>query len=184
MVLKARFLLCLIALALWTACSDEATSKYSNRAPVRARFHVLEYAELTQAIGNIGEYATIRRQVENGVTKIHMTCSTGAAFYNFTAESKGFEFGLGGLIVGTTINSAGEMEYVCYDLACPVCDRAGRRLTVDEGLAKCANCGASFYLKDEGSLYQKPTNATTASYRTRLYQYGITYNGEDIHVFN
>ena len=169
MVLKARILLCLIALTLWSACSDDATSKYSNRAPVRARFHVLEYAELTQAIGNLGEYATIRRQVENGVTKIHMTCSTGAAF---------------GLIVGTTINSAGEMEYVCYDLACPICDRAGRRLSVDEGLAKCAHCGASFYLKDEGSLYQKPTNATTTSYRTRLYQYGITYNGEDIHLFN
>lgn len=184
MVLKARLLLGIIALVALTACTNDATSTYSNRAPVRARFHVLEYAELTQAIGNLGQYATIRRQVEEGVTKIHMTCSTGAASYNLTAESKGFEFGLGGLIVGTALGAAGEPAYMCYDLACPICDRAGRRLTVEEGLARCTHCGASFNLDKEGILYKKPSIETSGSTRTRLYQYHITYNGEDIYVYN
>ena len=141
---------------------------------MRAQFRVLGYAELIQAIGNIGEYATIRRQVENGVTKIHMTCSTGAAFYDFLAESKGFEFGLGGLIVGT-MQGTWDYPYVCYDLACPVCDRADRRLTLDEGLAKCTHCGAWFNMNDKGNLYKDPTNQTSDSFRKRLYEYQIKY---------
>ena len=169
----------LLSLLTFSACSDDVTSMYSNREYVFCRFDKMQYNEIFLVMGNLGQYAFIRKQVEGSTTKIRMTFNNQTTYYNFDALSKNFGFGLGGLIVGT--NSAGEPR--CYDLACPICDRADRRLTLtDDGYAKCGKCGVTYRLED-GSIYEVPTDAQLST-RRGLYRYGNDYDGQMVYLHN
>lgn len=175
-----RCVLLLLLLCLgFSACGDGVTSMFSNREYVFCYFDKLQYSELNHVMGNLGHYASVRKHVVNGVTKITMTCSVSSTDYNFDALSKNFGFGLGGLIIGT--NNAGEPR--CYDLACPICDRADRRLSLtDDGYAKCGRCGVTFRLED-GVIYEVPSDAQLPT-RRGLYRYQIDYNGQIVNAHN
>ena len=64
----------IVALALLTclgisSCSDdETTSTYSKREYVYCYFQAIQYAELINVMGNLGQYASIRKRVVDGVT--------------------------------------------------------------------------------------------------------------------
>lgn len=170
-------------------CSDDASSMYSNREYVYCLFDKIQYNELNlvmptlimndRAMDNMGQYVSIRKHVVGGVTKITMTCSASSTDYNLNAQTKNFGFGLGGLIIGT--NNFGEM--LCYDLACPRCDRADRRLTLtNDGYAKCAKCGVIFLLEN-GTPYKVP-EGVDFPVNTKLYRYRFKYNGQIVNAYN
>lgn len=187
MVLKARnlkFAWLLLSFLGLSSCSDDVTSIYSNRAPVRCYFNVVEYTELLTVMGVPGQFASIRgSSIKETITITNNSSSTS---YNATALSKTFLYGLGGLIVGTgeLTDRNGNFINYCYDLACPICDANNRRLTLtNDGHANCSHCGASFNMKQGGVNVKKPTSQTSGTLRG-LYRYYIAFDGQTISVRN
>ncbi len=179
MVLKKLIvpLLCLVCLS---ACSDDSTSTYSKREYVYCYFSVLQYTELFHVMGNPGQFASIRKHVTNGVTKVTMSSTGTTTDYTLDALSKNFGFGLGGLIMGTNYHG----EPLCYDLACPICDRADRRLSITtDGYAKCGKCGVTYDLNNNGVIYEKPEDADLINPRG-LYRYRIRFDGTTVNAYN
>ena len=173
-------LLHLTCCILLCGCSDDATSTFSNREHVYCYFDALQYPELFHAMGNLGQYATIRKHVVNGVTKITMTSASSTTDYTVDALSNNFGFGLGGLIVGT--NNYGEQ--LCFDLSCPICDRADRRLTLSNGgYVQCVKCKTIFDLNNYGVIYQIDEDNPPTINRG-LYRYRINYNGQIVNAYN
>jgi hypothetical protein len=176
MVLMKKLSILLISLLMLTACSDD--TQYSNEYPVQCMFDPLQYAELNHVIGNIGQFMTIRKSS----SKITMTSAVSSTPYDLNATQKYFEFGLGGLIVGTTY----DQELVAYDLACPNCKRANYRLVLsDDGYATCPNskCGIKYNLNypkmspevPEGCIHEKPRV---------LFQYRVIFDGTYVRIWN
>ncbi len=160
------------------SCDDETTAAYSKKNLVRCSFSVLQYTELFNVIGNFGQFASMR---QSGATII-MQSSASKTTYNMDATQKYFQYGLGGLIVGTTYNG----DYRAYDLACPNCDRADKRLTItDDGYAKCANknCHIRYDVNNDGAINQVPNECVHEKPRG-LYRYKISYDGQYVHVYN
>lgn len=178
-IIRKCLLLVLPLFSLLSCSKDEATSTYSKREYVFCYFSVLQYTELFNVMGNYGQYATLRRHVVNGVTSITMTCDASSTDYTADAINKDFGYGLGGLIIGT--NNYGEP--MCYDLACPICDRAETRLTLNNGYARCAKCGVSFDMNNYGVIYQTPENAELLKPRG-LYRYRINFDGTTVNAYN
>ena len=75
---------------------------------------------------------------------------------------------------------------MCYDLACPICDRADKRLTLysgGDGYARCSKCGVSFDMNNYGAIYQVPEGSNLTSPRG-LYRYRIRYDGNIVNAYN
>ncbi len=160
----------------FSACSDDTTSTYSNKNPVRCDFFVLQYKELFDVINNNGQFATIRKSA----AQLKMKSAVNETTYNMEAAQKYFQFGLGGLIVGTTY--AG--EYRAYDLSCPNCNRAEKRMTIDDnGYAKCGNCKISYNLNNDGIITDVPKECIHSNPRSLL-RYKIAYDGQYVHIYN
>lgn len=180
---KILFLICTLSLltALFASCSDEeANPTFSKREYVFCLFDVHQYAELFNVMGNYGQFASIRKRVVNGVTKFSIANSSSAHDYTVDALSKDFGLGLGGLIVGT--NNYGKT--LCYDLACPICDRASRRLTLTAGgYARCAKCLVTYDMNNYGAIYKIPQD-TTLNKPRGLYRYRVNYNGQILNAYN
>ena len=176
---KFTVLLCLL-LTLY-GCSDDTTSTFSNREHVYCAFDVLRADVLFNVMGNYGQFASIRKRAMEGKTQIELVSSTGLkGYYPVDQLSNNFGLGLGGLIVGTSNFG----EALCYDLACPICDRSDRRLTLTaDGHAKCAKCGVSYDLNNYGVIYQVPENAQLST-RRGLYRYRINFNGQIVNAYN
>lgn len=165
----------LVLLLAAMACSDDVTSTYSTKYRVMCGFQVVSYAELTHVVGNFGQFASIRKSGD----EIIMSAASSTTHYPLDALSKDFRFGLGGIIVGTDRSG----NYRAYDLACPNCDRAERRLTLrDDGTAKCARCGIVYDMNNDGVI----NNAGSGMYnRPRgLYRYPVTYDGMRLNIVN
>lgn len=182
-------LLCLVF--AFTACEDEFSSSYSTKYRVRFYFEVNQSAEMIGAIGNPGQYVTIRQKSGNSTTQkgvyIRIENLLGGNDYALSyIGANEFELGLGGLIVGTssTPNMNDGFDILAYDLACPNCDRIDRRLTLkDNGLTKCAKCGLTYDLNNLGVIYKAEDTNKKDKVRG-LYRYRIVYNGTSINVFN
>lgn len=180
-------LLWICASVVLASCSnDETTSTFSHREYVYCNFDILQYAELANVMGNPGQFASIRSHVVDGVGdsnakyKITMTSAAGSHDYNTDALSEHYGLGLGGLIVGTSYFG----EPLCYDLACPICDRPNRRLTIsDNGRATCGKCGVVFDLNNGGVILTVPDGATL-TVRRGLYRYRINFNGQFVNAYN
>ncbi len=161
-----------------TSCGDE---QYSTQYQVRFYMEVNQSAELINAIGNPGQFVTIRQKAG----KVRIENELGGNDYNLSyIGANEFLYGLGGLIVGTTnmLNMNGGLDIVAYDLACPTCNRAERRLSVKNGKAKCARCGLSYDLNNNGVIIDA-VDSTLVNTRA-LYRYRVVYNGIAINVFN
>ena len=176
-----RFLPLFLSVFMLISCSDDATSMFSNREHVYCAFDVLRSDVLFNVMGNYGQFASIRRRVVDGITQIELVSNTGfKGYYPSDKLVDNFGLGLGGLIVGT--NNFGEP--LCYDLACPICDRVDRRLTLtNDGYAKCGKCGVSFDLNNSGVIYKIPESADLPVKRG-LYRYRINYNGQIVNAYN
>lgn len=173
------FLFFAFHLSLFTSCEKEEASKtYSTANMVRCYLLVQQYTQLFNTMGSYGEFATIRAIKSQG--KMTMWSNIGTTEYTMTADMKGFEFGLGGLIVG--VNYYG--EYLAFDLACPNCNRADRRLSIgDAGIAKCNKCGLSYDLNNYGVI---SAASSVSEYQTPrgLFRYRIMYDGTNLSVYN
>lgn len=178
-------MVCGLALMIWltglVSCSDEASSTYSTKYPVRFYFEVASSTELYNAMGNPGQFVTIR----SVGGKVRIANSLGSTDYSLSQIGyREFEYGLGGLIVGTssTPNMQNGFDFMAYDLACPECDRQTYRLTVkDNGTALCQHCGNSYDLNNYGWIL---TVGDESREHRGLYRYRIAYNGIAISVSN
>lgn len=179
--MKKHFIFALFILSafVFTSCTKEEASKtYSTANMVRCYLQVQQYTQLFNTMGSFGEFATIRPLKSQG--KMSMWSNIGTTDYPMTADMRGFEFGLGGLIVG--VNYYG--EYMAFDLACPNCNRADRRLTIgDAGIAKCAKCGLSYDLNNYGVISAASSVSENVSPRG-LFRYRIMYDGTNLSVYN
>ena len=73
---------------------------------------------------------------------------------------------------------------LCYDLACPICDRASRRLTLTAGgYARCAKCLVTYDMNSYGAIYKIPQD-TTLNKPRGLYRYRVNYNGQILNAYN
>ncbi len=176
-----KVIISILPLLMLFGCSDDATSTFSNREHVYCAFDVLRSDVLFNVMGNYGQFASVRKRVVDGKTQIELISNSGLkGYYPLDQLSNNFGLGLGGLIVGT--NNFGET--LCYDLSCPICDRADRRLTfTNGGYAKCGKCGVTFDLNNNGAIYQVPENADLPT-RRGLYRYRINYNGQIVNAYN
>lgn len=166
---------------LVTSCSkDEATQTYSRKHFVNCFFYVPTYIELFNTMGSFGEFVTVRKRTSNGMPVLEMTNRAGTSQYQMDKTMEYFGFGLGGLIVG--VNYYGEQ--MAFDLACPNCDRADRRLTMGEaGLVKCTKCGISYDLNNYGVI-SAATNTSMYTSPRGLYRYRVMYDGTNVRIYN
>lgn len=179
-----RLFTLLVCLTTALAACEDSYSEYSKKYVVRFNYMVQTSQQLAVTLGNYGCFCTIRKKVVNGVTKILMTSIKNSDAYTITESQKYFEYGLGGLIVGTSY----EGEHVAYDLACPNCDRNNYLLSVaDNGYATCNHCGLTYNLNAHGIIAYKSDsekgNATKSDMRG-LYRYRIQFNGTIVSVYN
>lgn len=175
--------LCLLS-ALCVSCKkDEVTQTYSTANRVFVSFSVLNYAELFNAMGNPGQFVSVRSTTRNGVTGVLMTNSAGSHFYQLDkVDLTSFYFGLGGLIMGT--NNYGELESLAYDLACPNCNRADIRMTLQSnGTSTCPHCHIIYDLNNYGIITNTEGNTIHATPRG-LYRYRIMFDGTTVNVYN
>ncbi len=178
--LLLSFTLCLFTL-FFTSCEDEVSSQYSKKYRVRFYMEVNGAAELISTIGNPGQYVTIRQRA--GKVRIENELSGNDYMLSYIGANE-FEYGLGGLIVGTSSvpNMSDGFDILAYDLACPSCDRNDRRLIVKGGEANCIKCGLTYDLNYFG-VVKSATDSTLTNVRG-LYRYRIVYDGRAINVFN
>ena len=173
---------------VFAGCKDEYSysSQFSSKYPVRFYYEVRSSAELINAIGNPGEYVTIRRKKGNACYITITSPNIGGNDYALSyVGSTDFQYGLGGLIVGTSnmLNMNNGFDLVAYDLACPTCDRADYRLALkSDGTARCSHCGITYDMNNYGVIHSADTVASNNA--RGLYRYRITYDGQAIRVFN
>lgn len=173
-------LLILLSIVILTAC-DDSFSEFSKKYPVNFSYQVTASQQLFTTMGNYGQFCSIRRESSNGKTEIVMTNALGTGRYTITETQKYFNYGLGGLIVGT--NNFG--EHMAYDLACPNCDRNYRRLSLDDaGYAKCQHCGLTYDMNNLGVITSRDSDSRPQTEVRGLLRYRITYNGTYISVYN
>lgn len=171
---------CAVAMTLLStySCDDELNSTYSNANPVRCHFLVVQYQELFNVVGNYGQYATIK-PLANTIT---MSCAASKNTYNLDATQKYFDFGLGGLIVGTNYDG----DYRAYDLACPNCNRKDTRLTIsNDGFATCPDnkCHIKYNLNYDGIITSVPDECRHSKPRALL-RYRVVYDGMNLSIYN
>lgn len=168
-------LLTLMALLATLGCSDDVTHTYTTKYRVLCDFMVASYPELMAVVNNPGQFGTLRQS--GG--KIVMTGPSSTTSYTMDALQSEFQFGCGGLIVGTDYY----VNLRAYDLACPNCDRNDRRLTLnDDGSCQCAKCGIVYDMNNDGAILDKG-NGTHSSPRA-LYRYPIEWDGTNVRIMN
>lgn len=177
---KAAKRLSMLSLLLFSSisCGDELNSTFSNANPVRCFFSVVSYQELFNVVGNFGQYATIKKL---GGT-VTMSCASSTTTYNLDASQKYFDFGLGGLIVGTNYDG----EYRAYDLACPNCNKKDIRLSISsDGMATCpdSKCKIQYNLNYDGVIASVPENCRHSKPRALL-RYRVVCDGMNLNIYN
>jgi len=108
------------------------------------------------AVNSMGQFISVRKK----------TGSTSCSVYNPSlgkttevplseVEMRSFTLGLGGLILGQPYFNDGRSTVYAYDLACPTCDKASARLTIDtQGNATCPKCGNVYDLNNGGLVVE------------------------------
>lgn len=145
---KTITLLTLFALLLClNACDEDSPySGYAVNFKCDVAFHPFNQ------VTSYGQFVTVRPK--NGYRSYEVTDANGiSTTYNLTEIElrNKFQYGLGGLIIGTPSVSNGNIWV--YDWACPMCDNARYRLRLSHdatGHATCDNCGVVYDLNNEG----------------------------------
>ena len=175
--------LTVLTILLATSCQkDEAQKTYSTKYPVRCNFYVPTYTQLFNAMAGYGQYVTVRQTTDrqSGTSVIQMSDMLSTDNYAIDATMRYFNYGLGGLIIGMSTYT----EPLAFDLACPNCDRAERRLSLkDDGTAVCSKCGITYDLNNYGFIRSVPDQCQHLTPRG-LYRYHITFYGDNVSVYN
>ena len=172
--------ICFLLQALALLSCEDTTNTFSNREMVRCNYTVASYTELFNALGNYGQFASIR---EMGTGKVRMTSGATGKYTDYASSKvqQYFSFGLGGLIVGTNFNG----DNLAYDLACPYCDVASYRLSLaDNGYCRCSHCGIQYDMNNYGIIASIDSTKTYTNKPRGLYRYRITYDGTSVSVYN
>lgn len=118
------------------------------------------------AVASMGQFISVRRKTGSTSCTVFnpsLGKTTEAALSEIEARS--FALGLGGLILGQPF--FGDGSIYAYDLACPACDRASARLTIDtQGYATCPKCDNVYDLNNGGLV--------TEGEGRPLYRYRVT----------
>lgn len=174
------FSILIIACLIIAACKENVYSAYSTAHRVACGFDpVVQYQPIFDVAGSYGQFATVRR-----TSTAIVISSTANPDRKYTDKViMNCEFGLGGLIIGTTNNGA----IVAYDLACPNCNRVEYRLTLRaekiEWYCKCNHCGIVYDMDNNGIPVTVPGDCVHKSPRPLL-QYRTLYDGTRLTVFN
>lgn len=181
-LIKIKTLCCLIVAFLLSGC-DDVSDTYTTKYQVLFYYTAVSATELYTAVNSPGQYVAVR---QSG-SYILMQGFSSSTRYSVDAISfQSFYFGLGGLIIGTSYNtnSHGSYELLAYDLACPNCDIASRRLSLsDDGLATCSKCGTVYDMNNYGMITSYDESNGFESPRG-LYRYRISYDGTTVRVYN
>ncbi len=142
--MKRSLLIILLLTTGIVSCDTESPfSGYSVFFTCDAAFHPFNQ------INSFGQFVTVRRK---NSTSYEVTDAMGNTEIRQLTEQEArqqFYYGLGGLIIGTPSLEDGTIK--AYDLACPNCDMARHRLTINNlGFAMCNNCAAKFDLNSGG----------------------------------
>lgn len=171
-----RGLLLLSLLFIATSCEKKGYSKFSTRYKVyyTCETGVSPFNQLTTP----GRFLSVRK---SGALLI-ITDADGESRKEPLSDSNNrtFMFGLSGLIIGTPTFNNDFSEIFAYDLGCPECDAANKRLKFDiTGTATCSECGGSWNLNADGT----PVN-TDGRKLPPLYRYPTKYTNGLLKVSN
>lgn len=137
-------------------------------------------------IASSGQFITVRRNKTNGSYEV--TDAKGDVTYHYLSKSellvtnnRGYDYGLGGLIIGTPSMCDGKIW--AYDLACPNCDNPRYRLELARdatGHATCPNCGVVFGLNIGGL----PVDGKGNGKKRELWPYKCNIFGMEVEIIN
>jgi hypothetical protein len=167
---KASYLF--FVLLMLQACSD-SYHVFSNKYPVSYSCKVSTHP--FNSINTLGYFLSVRPTASHNGYKVKLPTGAEQEYPYTEVQSRVFQFGLAGLIIGKPY--FGEGEVYAYDLGCPQCDRASARLSVGiDGMASCARCDATYNLNSEG--------VAIAGNSRPLYRYRTMLNGDILMVHN
>lgn len=160
-----RILVCSVVLLTTSGCED-SYNEFCTHYPVTFSCDIT-FAPFN-VVCSMGQFLTVRLKADHtAYTVCNPALGTTTEHPLSEVEARSFLFGLGGLIIGQPYFNDGSSQYYAYDLACPHCDRASARLTLDaQGQATCSRCDAVFDLNNGGLVVQGEGRP--------LYRYRIT----------
>lgn len=175
------------ALAALCGCKgdDDAHSTFCNMPARLMVQNTLQAPALHNALNNMGEFCTVTT-TKDGKRFAFKGSGKETSYINITADNdySGFFLGLSGLIVGLpNIPEMGKdvPSVVCFDLACSNCYEAytiTKPLAMqDGGYGKCASCGRTYNLNDNGIVASGPAGRN-------LYRYRVSYINTTLFVNN
>ena len=168
--MRYKLLAIIAAAMLATACTDEESSggypvyfKCGDEYPVSITHGSGQFIQIERD----GASAYKLTYYEGDVRREKRVQRTAAEI-----REGALRYGLGGLIVGTP--SAYDGERWAFDLACPKCELASRKLTIDldEGFAHahCTKCASKFDLNSGGIPIEG--DSRRAMFRYKVYRDG------------
>jgi len=154
--MKKQQIACILLLTLSLVSLLGCTQEYKEFC---TQYRVSFSCDITNSpynvLGSMGQFITVRKKTGSTSCTVH-TPSLGKSVEVplSEVEIRSFSFGLGGLILGKPYFGDG-MSVYAYDLACPACDKASARLSVNaQGNATCAKCGNVYDLNNGGLVIE------------------------------
>ncbi|HZK04055.1 MAG TPA: hypothetical protein VFC94_06605 [Bacteroidaceae bacterium] len=168
--------LILLLLIFFNVTCGESYSVYSTKYRVNF-YYSLNLSPLSLS-KNSGFFVSVYKSID----QLKMSSNTGVKsdFPLSETEKVNFRLGLGGLIIGTPQLDNFNSELWAYDLACPICENAKYRLSVDNtGIATCGSCKTQYDLNNNGYVIYSEKEKYPP-----LFRYPVTINGSMVIVAN
>lgn len=148
----ARIALCMLLFGV-SSCHD-SYQEFCTQYPVSFVCDIT-YAPFN-SVASMGQFLSVRLKANHTTYIVYNPALDKTTEEPVSeVEARSFVFGLGGLIIGQPYFNDGRSTYYAYDLACPHCDRAWARLTIDAlGNAACSHCEAVFDLNNGGIVVE------------------------------
>jgi hypothetical protein len=169
------FMLLMSTIFVSISCGEKY-SIFSEKYPVNFGFDT-SIAPYNQVFG-MGVFITAR--ISGNYLVVTSSDGTEYKFPLTEVDARTFRMGLGGLIIGTPSLNNDEISIWAYDLACPICDLAKYRLSVEySGIARCSHCATRFDLNNSGFVI-----SSSAKDARPLYRYPVFLGGKIVSVRN
>lgn len=170
---KLCFTLCVLAVLLVQQACTRVYEVYSNKYRVSFKCDISQSP--FNSLNTLGYFLAVYMNDTKDGYKVRLPDGTEKSFYYTEIQNRILHLGLAGILVGRPI--LGEGEVYAYDLACPQCDRASARLTVNTvGEVTCSTCGNKYDLNNSGVALDSDSRP--------LYRYRTTLNGSNLLVHN